>query len=322
MKIIRRAPDQLISVQLGCIELDNVLVNTWLLVGGMVQSFTCREITEIDSAVFRECLAFMDPSRVMSMDSTGLQAQVIGPLYTMGNIKFGEYTIDINRRCCSCKSWKYHNNKNKDRNCKHLNTLCMPNTIVQYTKQPQFFQLISETVPEQSVYREWLFSQKYDGIRIKVEGIIGWTRGGMKIDLSSIWTPPVGYTYDAELCTLNPKSSTHDMVMACVHAGKINSLQLMVFDIIDDGTQTFRQRLSCLTKLQIPESHMVRYERVDIGPEGPSFIDRLAVMKIGSRLCEGVVVRNPYAYYDDSGQRSNTTIFKVKGKQWKALQPL
>ena len=319
-KTLRRAPDQLVTVQLSCVELDNVPIMTWLLIGGGKQGFTCREISEIDSAVFRDCLAFMDIHRNIEMDHDKTRSEHTSPLYTIGPITFGEYRIDINRRHCSCPSYKWHNNQNGDRNCKHLNTLCAPCTVVEYTKQPQPFQLISETVPERSVYHDWIFSQKYDGIRVKVEGTVGWTRGGMKIDLSSIWTPPPGYVYDCELCIVNPKTSTHDFVLACVLAGKITCLHLMVFDIMDDDQQAFHRRLACLTGLGLPESNMVQYEMVDNGQEGPSFIDRLSTMKIGSRSCEGVVVRNLESHYDGSGHRSNTDMFKIKRNQWASIK--
>ena len=312
-------PDQLIEIQLSCIQLENIPINTWVLVGSQEQTFGCRDIVEMMTNVFRKCFAFMDHLRVLRYDSTDSPVSSPGPLFGIGPIPIGEYILDINKRFCPCQSWQFHNNEYTDRNCKHLKLLCRPGRAVKYTKVQHSFQLFSETVPNPSVYTDWIFSQKYDGIRVKVDGTVGWTRGGMKIDLSSIWTPPVGHHYDAELCVVDPTTSTHDNVMILAHAGKIKSLQLMIFDIIDDGSQTMGQRLQTLRAMDIPMANSVQYQWVDDNGTGKSFIDRLADMKIGSRRCEGVVVRNPTSYYDASGHRSISS-FKVKSLQWKIMK--
>jgi hypothetical protein len=196
---------------------------------------------------------------------------------------------------------------------------------VTYTKQNQAFQLISENVPKNpSVYTDWIYSQKYDGIRVHVIGIFAWTRGGMKIDLSSIWTPPPGQTYDAELCIIGKEGvdDNHDVVLSCILSGKIHLLRLLIFDLYDPtGGLTCGQRLYQLWGLSIPDVHLVRYHMVYLR-RGSSFYTRLGQLNIGSDRCEGVIVRNPDAMYDGSGKRNSRSVFKVKIKQWTQLLSL
>jgi ATP-dependent DNA ligase len=169
---------------------------------------------------------------------------------------------------------------------------------------------------------DWLYSHKHDGIRVCVDGTSALTRGGMRIDLSSIWTPPPGYLYDAELCVAGTeyKDHNHDVVLSYILAGKVHLLRLLLFDLIDPtGILTCGQRLLRLWSLSIPDHHLVRYQMVHVR-KGSPFRARLARLRIGSMECEGVIVRNPSSMYDSSGKRTNRSVFKIKMKQWNHLR--
>jgi hypothetical protein len=255
------------------------------------------------------------------MDATDEPVVDAGVHFRVGVVRLGTYILHLDRRHCSCKSYQYLRTEHRDRNCKHLNSVCRPSYGVVYTKQKQAFQLISETVPKNaSVYRDWIYSQKHDGIRVRVEGTSAWTRGGMKIDLSSIWTPPTGHFYDAELCMAGTVPSSHDGVLASILAGKFEEVRLLLFDLIDStGLLTCGQRLFRLWSLSIPVEHLVRYHLVHQW-RGSTFHSRLSSLDIGSPACEGVIVRNPLAIYDGSGSRNNRSVFKIKRAQWDLLR--
>jgi predicted nucleic acid-binding Zn finger protein len=318
-----------IPVEVWLERLDSVddvfIVNTWVLTEAVEYALHTSGKIGISTTVFRTHLAYVDIHQQIHMDDSGARV-VITPntpisLFRIGEITLGPYTLDLSRRYCSCKSYQYLRTERGDRNCKHLNSLCRPSYDVTFTKQKQSFQLISETVPKHSyIYTDWIYSRKYDGIRVRVDGNWAWTRGGMKIDLTSIWTPPIGHIYDAELCVAGNETGTHDDVLALMLAGKMESLRLMIFDLFDlTGNQTCGQRMLLLWNLPIPTENLVRYYMVDLW-KGLSFHTRLAQMNIGSASCEGVVVRNPCTIYDGSGKRNNRSIFKVKQAQWNKLQ--
>lgn len=305
--MIRRVDDGVVTVQLQFID-GPLSPNTWVLVG------IDQTVTILSCAVFRRHLAFVNHECEVRMDEVG-DIVTDGVYVLIGAIRINTYDIDLDRRYCSCKSYQYRRTQHRDRNCKHLNSLCTPSYAVRYTKEPQAFQLISDAVPKKhSVYADWVYSEKHDGIRVRVQGTSAWTRGGMCVDLTGIWTPDVGspYSYDAELCTHSSEPSSHDRVLSYMIAGKIRSLRLCIFDIID-LTRTFGQRLLMLSDHNIPAENLVRYHMVNLW-RGPSLMDRLHGMDIGSPGCEGVIIRNPRAKYDPSGRRSNRSIFKVKAK--------
>jgi predicted nucleic acid-binding Zn finger protein len=298
--------------------------NTWVLIGTECMAGHHSGMFRITSKLFRNQLAYVDSMQKIHMDETGdpIPPTVPFGMFRIGVIRLGAYTLDMNRRHCSCKSYQYLKTEKGDRNCKHLNSLCRPSYAVVYTKQKKAFQLISESVPKNaSVYMDWIYSQKHDGIRVRVEGTSGWTRGGMKIDLSGVWTPPPGgYTYDAELCGTGSDPGNHDTVLARDLSGKLETLRLMIFDLIDPtDTMTCGQRLLRLWNLPIPSENLVRYQMVHVW-RGTPFHTRLAKLDIGSPRCEGVIVRNPGTRYDDSGSRNNRSIFKVKHRQWAGMQ--
>ena len=286
--------------------------NTWALAG-----LPSPAPASLACTAFRAALVYFDHEGVGRMDAWPHgPVDADAPLVRVGAVRLGTHSLDIDRRYCSCKSYKYRQNKEHDRNCKHLNSICTPARLVTYTKKPQAFQLISETVPrDPAVYHQegWVYSEKHDGIRVRVDGTVGWTRNGMRIDLSGIWTPPPGRQYDAELCTREDTTSTHSTVLARVLSGKVLSLRLRVFDIIDPD-RTFGDRLALLRTLEIPPPNQVAYT-----PVRPCLRTALDAMPIGTPGCEGVIVRNTACLYDGSGKRSNRSVFKVKAANLDAV---
>ena len=298
--------------------------NTWVLLGTEDLAHHHQGSVSMETSVFRQSVAYVDADRTITMDATGAPLlDATTTLFRIGALRVGHHTLCLSSRHCSCKSYQYLRTERGDRNCKHLNSLVTPSYVVEFTGIKYPFQLLSETVPKQpSVYTEWLFSQKHNGLRVRVDGAWAWTRGGMKIDLSSLgWTPPAGQLYDAELCTQENEPSHHDAVLAYLLSGKLPALRLLIFDLVDlTGTLTCGQRLLRLWALPVPPVHLVRYHMVYVGRGGSTFHSRLAGMQIGTPACEGVVVRNPDAVYDVTGRRSNRAVFKVKLAQWEKMK--
>jgi predicted nucleic acid-binding Zn finger protein len=278
---------------------------TWIWVG---QEEMVDGWVSISSVVFRSQVVYVED--VVPLLAPG------SVVFRVGLVRLGVYTVNLALRHCTCPSYRYV--RNGTRHCKHLDRLCEAQSTVEYTQEKLQVELLSETVPSKScVYADWIYSPKYDGIRIRVKGRQGWTRGGMKIDLSSIWTPPAGSLYECELCLDAKESSTHDAVMVQVLAGRVQTLRLVVFDLFDP-TRTCGQRLLQLWGLSLPPAHVVRYEMVQLW-RGVGFLSRLAALDIGSAGFEGVVVRNPAARSDPRGRRSNRVAFKIKKGQWDRL---
>ena len=319
----RRVPNN-VSIDVWLTRHAELEINTWYIIGSKGINHHTNGTIRLSAEFFRKHLAYNDNQGQIRMDDgSDLNIGTFAVFGILGDIRLGDYLINLDRRHCSCKSYQYLKTERGDRNCKHLNSLCRPSYIVTYTKKNQAFQLISEHVPKNpSVYMDWIYSQKYDGIRVLVTGTSAWTRFGMKIDLSSIWTPPPGHTYDAELCIIGKEYPVHnhDVVLSCILSGKIHSLRLLIFDLYDPtGVLTCGQRLLRLWGLPIPDLYLVRYQMVHLR-KGPSFHTRLSQLNIGSDLCEGVIVRNPDTVYDGSGKRTSRSVFKVKTKQWTHLR--
>jgi predicted nucleic acid-binding Zn finger protein len=300
-----------------------LMSDIWVLLESTECAGHQKGMISIETHVFRRQLAYVDSDQRIHMDATGDHVPISDQiaLFQIVDVLLGAYVLSLDKRYCSCRSYRYLRTEHGDRNCKHLNSICRPSYTVVYTKQKQSFQLISETVPKnQSVYMDWIYSLKHDGIRVRVEGTYAWTRGGMRIDLSDAWTPPVGYVYDAELCVVGATPSTHDRTLAMILSGKTGALKLVLFDLFDTtGSLTCAQRLICLWSLPIPAENLVRYHMVNLW-KGPSFHTRLGELNIGSPECEGIIVRNPGTLYDGSGSRNSRSIFKIKDTQWNLLR--
>jgi hypothetical protein len=290
-------------------RLAMVTRQTWVLVCPAETITVPSGFLTVDCAWFRERVVYVGESYEVPPGSV---------VYRVGSIQMGSYRIDLAIRYCTCPSYRYI--RTGTRHCKHLNRVCAAQTVVKYTKSKPRMQLLSEHVPAKAAsYREWIFSQKYDGIRIRVAGTVGWTRGGVELDLSSIWTPPPSeLVYDGELCMVAPELSTHSSVMAQVMSGRFHRLRLVLFDLVD-ATRTCGERLLQLWSQDLPPEHVVRYRMVHLWKAVPFYVC-LESMQIGSPECEGVVVRNPGARYDLAGRISNQVGFKIKKSQWAILQ--
>lgn len=312
----KRIPDCLLTVS---VRQEPARPRSWVLCG--LDSDQVREGTAtLQSDQFRGTLAAVDRHAMVRLDESGSLVTSTTTHTINGPFAVGNHIVDLDRRHCSCASYKYRRTENGDRNCKHLNTVCGPTHATVYTKRKQGFQLISENVPRRATdYMGWVYSEKFDGIRVCIDGQSGWTRGGIRIDLSAIWTPPVGHKYDAELCVRGPEVTSHDRVMRYVLSGQIDNLHVRVFDLIET-TQPFGRRLLTLFNLDLPSDHMVKYAMVNTW-RGDSFERRIKQLQIDHPLCEGAVVRNPLALYDTSGRRSNQNAFKLKKPSINRLPP-
>jgi hypothetical protein len=232
------------------------------------------------------------------------------------------YDIDIVLNTCTCMKWKYQRLPVAQRTCKHLarererqrerGIVSTPKTetfsITTYPPihvEDTYFQLFSHHIPDTLNYNDYVYSIKYDGIRIRITGNQAITRGGITIDLTGMAGIPFDDTmteWDAELIHLTKPG--HNNVMIELYANRVNKLSVRVFDVIDT-TQTFGERQARLVQY-VPTPFRVQYKPIR---------DRkhlsIVVKEILGAGEEGVVVRNLNGKYEP-GHRSRFNAFKVK----------
>lgn len=229
------------------------------------------------------------------------------------------YRVELSSHYCECPSWKYRRNKYRNKDCKHIMLLRPPVTTTLFGFNDINFHPISNTIPKkQCIFDSWLYSRKFDGIRIKLRGCMGYTKH-ITIDLTTIWPhEEEEYEYDAELC-MNPTDNCqgHDAVMGVVHSGKLDRLCIRVFDIIprtdEQDRLVFTERVNLINKLflqkNIPHDNIVRYKRCSIH-NNTGFLTYVYAYLDKHQDVEGFVVRNPISTY--SHIRRNTDSFKIK----------
>jgi ATP-dependent DNA ligase len=220
-----------------------------------------------------------------------------------------EYVIDVDKNTCTCMKWKYQRLPVHLRTCKHLDSVRVRSNTANHVRYPpipvkdNYFQLVSNNVPKHIDLSNFLYSVKYDGIRLRIKEQVGTTRGGMEIDLSSMDLPlNPQVEYDVEL--IHKTKPGHNNVMLEVNAGRMVYLTVRVFDIVD-RMLPFKDRYKQLVE-DVPVPYRVEQYRAR------TWENIVNVMhSILSEGHEGIVVRNYNGLYT-SDTRDNTNIFKVK----------
>ena len=222
------------------------------------------------------------------------------------------YTVDTVLNTCTCMKWKYQRLPVEQRTCKHLDSVRIQKTtdtpsITTYPLihvEDTYFQLVTHMIPNHLEPDAYVYSIKYDGIRIRLTGNQAITRGGMTIDLTEMglhFDDPTT-EYDAEL--IHVTKPGHANVMMELYANTVDRLSVRVFDVIDT-TRTFRERQERIGQ-HIPPPFRVQHIPVR---------DRehlsMVVKEILGTGAEGVVVRHLDGKYEP-GRRSRFNIFKVK----------
>ena len=219
------------------------------------------------------------------------------------------YTVDTVLNTCTCMKWKYQRLPIAQRTCKHLDSVRIHTPgIPSITKYPlihvedTYFQLVTHHIPDH--LDDFVYSVKYDGIRIRITGNKAITRGGITIDLTDMdlqFGDPM-IEYDAELIHLTKPGHTN--VMLELYANRLNNLSVRVFDVIDT-TRTFRER----------QEQIVGHVPPDLRVQHTPVRDREHLSRVVNEIldtgAEGVVVRHLDGQYEP-GRRSRLNIFKVK----------
>lgn len=218
------------------------------------------------------------------------------------------YTVHAGLNTCTCQHWKYQRRPVRQRTCKHLDSVQETSpSLTTYPQQPvadTYFQLVTHHIPTHLPANEYVYSRKYDGIRIRVTGTMATTRGGMTIDLTALALSFVDtrLEYDAEL--IHVRTPGHRRVMSDVNANRLHNLSVRVFDLIDT-TRTFQER-----QIRIVDHVPLPY-RVTYAPVYNRTHLALVVRDALHRGEEGVVVRRLSGHYEP-GRRRRDTVFKVK----------
>lgn len=260
----------------------------------------------------RPLIGYVDNAGTLCLEECGTRVEEKEPYRAIGDVRIGAHTVSLNTHFCTCMSYKFRNNRSRDRNCKHILALRPPATSVVYRS-------ISYTTPCHLIAQRrsknfipskaWAISRKYDGIRVLVRGTLGYTRGStkscMEIDLSPIWQAvDTDKVLDAELCALDPSRGGHDYVLAKVLSNKLDTLCVRVFDLVDNtAKRTFEERLEELYNLRIP--HTVQYAQCN--EQSVHVIER----RLQEPDLEGFVLRHRSGMYT-IGSRNTRNSFKWK----------
>jgi hypothetical protein len=223
------------------------------------------------------------------------------------------YTVDPSMNTCTCMKWKYQRLPVGQRTCKHLDSVRVrserllpsitlyPTTSVEDT----YFQLVTHHIPTTIEAYDYVYSIKYDGIRVRINGNRATTRGGIVIDISGLKLPFVTGAeteYDAEL--IHTKKPGHNHVMIELYANRLENLSVKVFDIIDT-TLSFAERQT-IVKEHVEAPFLVEYHPIHDRTHLSTVVK--AVLAVGE---EGIVVRRCNGTYRP-GRRSRYNAFKVK----------
>ena len=196
---------------------------------------------------------------------------------------------------------------------------------VQYPPEPvrdDAFQLIADRAPAAFDPTQYLYSEKHDGIRVRITGSVATTRGGLRIDLGELKLPFVqlppddpadadatnydGIEWDGEL--LDRRRPGHLVVMRELNANRIDNLTVKVFDALGHAARgrSFEERQAIVRRC-IPPPFRVPHHAV---PADPATLSRY-LRDLLARGGEGLVFRHRAAPYR-AGERRCAVAFKVK----------
>ena len=193
-------------------------------------------------------------------------------------VHMGEYVLDIQKHRCTCNSWIFR--QTGTHNCKHLMSIVPPVRGVKFLKQPQSIQLISDHVPKRWNPLDWVFSTKYDGIRVLCKGKTMFTRGQkdgkMQLDMTMLPREhriETDLVLDGELCAHSDTLRLgHDFVLRCILSGNMSQLRVRVIDVVDQRLP-FEERCHVLSLLQLPPALRETFGRWSAGDVARSDVD-------------------------------------------------
>ena len=246
------------------------------------------------------------------------------------------YQTSLMKNTCSCLGWKYQRKPPHLRSCKHLRQLgqepSAQNAPYEYRAMdpalPPTPMLVAQSPPLTPLNpKEYLFSRKYDGIRVWFDGELLTTRNGViltgapkKLRLLSL--PPLPHeiaVLDGEL--VHRTIDSHYAVMESVNNRRWSDLRFQVFDFVPRSVHSelpFLDRYRLLLTLQ---KHAWKSLQPTIClVQQNAFLPHVSVQQqlpflmsqCSEQNQEGIVVRQKQHTYDRNGKRVKTAMFKVK----------
>jgi ATP-dependent DNA ligase len=239
------------------------------------------------------------------------------------------YVTDVSKNACSCKHWKYQRRPPDNRDCKHLIELrgfnlkqSSSSSMYTYAERKPDFMLLAQKCPKKKLYAsEYVFSRKYDGIRIKItkDGKLI-TRNGVILNFPSIGK--FEYDLDGELCMKEMNKQGHANVMREINEKKnLFNLNVYVFDVFVENVP-FLERNELLDEISKswPKNNNIKTVRIQkivqheflltndfVQDELPHLIKECIKHNF-----EGIVVRIKNGLYNFEKRRNGLVMFKVK----------
>lgn len=135
----------------------------------------------------------------------------------------------------------------------------------------------------------WLFSEKYDGIRIAWDGAALWTRGGVMVDAPAWFTSalPVGVALDGELWA---GYDTLEVARLAAQAGKFAPECVFIVHDVPEAAGNWSERID--TAAGYCNAVVRLAERFECRTNGAI---RKTYCMVKRRGGEGLVARNPKA---------------------------
>lgn len=231
--------------------------------------------------------------------------------------QIGKYVMKFNGRYlyCSCPSWKFQRLPPEQRVCKHIDVMFPqyePQGAPEKRKVPRW-PLLTEVRNLEDVENidEFLWSEKYDGVRVHWDGNTLATRSGTIIDAPPEFTDDLpAMELDGELWA---GRGTFEKVLSAIQVGRTSStwsdMVLMVFDTplprtkFSDRVKLLRERLRCQSSCKLVQQYPV-----------PSLKAlQTKVNKLLKSGAEGIVLKHPSAPY--RGGRDKKRALKYKQVQ-------
>lgn len=226
------------------------------------------------------------------------------------------YKVNIEKRYCTCPSWKYQKRPLYARiPCKHLKQFIdFDDHHIEFNKvKLDGWQLIAEPTSDDVVINksDWLMSLKYDGLRAMLlpnKTIV--TRGGYNVPerfIENYDILPRDRVLDGELVTV-ARNSTHNKVQAAMSSVSLNSLMFIVFDDLTSGRD--RPFIERLMDMYANNNHnyLIRYYMLNNSMTVEEIRNHV---KRYNKNIEGVVVRNIYSKWVPESRSVNVAI-KIK----------
>ena len=237
------------------------------------------------------------------------------PEWTQTHGKDQKYRMKFNGRYlyCSCLGWKYKKSPRETRVCRHIAEMFpdyVPQNPPPRRSVPKFPKFTSQTnVHNVPNITDYMWSEKYDGVRVHWDGHTLATRTGRIINApESFLVGLPAIQLDGELWAgYKSRQRVISAMESGDTSGEWNNIKLMAFDIPDDRYFYDMRYESLMASIGIEYAscELVEHFPVESAHQMESVLGTV-VAKGG----EGIVLRHPSGKYD--GKQSSNNGIKVK----------